>query len=109
MKSAALQSFWVGYVLCCLKQCLNFDGLSWQEKVGQHFPMNCFKFGHSYEAFTYLFGRNIFIRRLSASKNCSVDLLKLSGMGNFGLSKILLTSFLQVSKQMNSLKPKIKD
>ena len=45
--------------------------LSGQETVGQHFPMNCSEIGHSYEAFTYLVGQNIFIRLLSANKNSS--------------------------------------
>ena len=53
------------------------DDLSRQETIGQRFPMNCSKIGHSmYEAFTYLFGWNIFIRLLSANKNYPVDLLK---------------------------------
>ena len=40
--------------------------------------------GHSYEAFTYLFGRNIFIHLLSANNNFPIDLLKLAITGNFG-------------------------
>ena len=43
------------------------------------------KFGHSYEAFTYLFGLNTFMHHLSANENTPVDLLKLAIMGNFGL------------------------
>ena len=57
-----------------LKECLNLDGLSRQETIGQHFPMNCPKIGHSYEAFTYLLGRNIFTRLFSANKNSPADL-----------------------------------
>ena len=43
----------IGFVLFCLKalhhmdKCHNFDGLSEQEKIGQHFSINCLKFGHS--------------------------------------------------------------
>ena len=43
-------------VKSALKKRLNFDGLSIQETIGQHFPMNCSKIGHTCEAFTYLFG-----------------------------------------------------
>ena len=54
--------------------------------------MNSSKIGHSYEAFTYLFGQNIFIQGLecfihllSANNNFPIDLLKLAITGNFGL------------------------
>ena len=57
-----------------LRKCLNFDGLPRQETIGQHFSMNCPKIGHSYQAFTYLFGRNIFTRLLSAYRSSHVDL-----------------------------------
>ena len=40
---------------------------------------------HSSEAFTYLFVQNISTRLLSANKNTSADLLKLSVTGNSGL------------------------
>ena len=53
--------------MVCLGQ-ENFDGLSGQEKIGQHFPMYCSKIGHSYEAFTCLFCRDIFICFLSATE-----------------------------------------
>ena len=76
--------FLVRFVFCCLRalhhwnECLKFDDLSGQEIIRHHFPMYGFKIGHSYEAFTYLFCRNIFIRLLSASKISSVNLLKLN-------------------------------
>ena len=54
-----------------LKKCLNFDGLSRQETIGQHFPMYCSTIGHSYEALAYLFGQNIFICLHAANKNYS--------------------------------------
>ena len=75
--------FWlvlVVFVLCCLrashpwKKCLNSDDLSRQETIGQHFPKNCSKIGHPYEAITNLFGWNIFIPLLSANKTSHVDL-----------------------------------
>ena len=53
-----------------LKKYLNF-GLSWQETIGPHFPMNCSKIGHP-----YLFGQNVFICLHSANKNSSADLWK---------------------------------
>ena len=70
-----------------MKKLLNFDGLSRQETLEQHFvPHELFQVcGHSYEAFTYLFGRNIVIRLLSANKNSPVDLLKWAIMEDFGL------------------------
>ena len=48
-------------------------------------PLNLSKIGHLHmnEAFAYLFGRNIFIRLLSANKISPVDLLKLAITGNF--------------------------
>ena len=67
-----------------LRKCLSFDGLCGQEKIGQHFPMNCSEFGHSYEAFTFLLGQNIAIHLLSANKDSSIDLLKLPVTRNFG-------------------------
>ena len=54
--------------------------LDMKEPIGQHFPMNCSKIGHSYEAFTYLFSRNTFIRLFRQTKNSSVDLMKLAVM-----------------------------
>ena len=60
------------------KKCLNLDDLSWQEKIGQRFPMNCFKICHSYEALPYLLSQNVFNRLLSANKNSSVNLVKLA-------------------------------
>ena len=49
-------SFLIGFVLfertSPLKKCPKFDGLSREEIIGQHFPINCSKIGHSYEAFT---------------------------------------------------------
>ena len=56
--------FLVGFVLFCLaalhpmNKSLYKDGLSRQEIIGHHFLMNFSKIDHSYEAFTYLFGRN---------------------------------------------------
>ena len=47
--------------------------------------MNCSKTGHSYEAFTYLFGHNIFLLLLSAKKNSPVDLSNFVITGNCGL------------------------
>ena len=45
----------IGFVLfegkSSLKKSLDFDGLIVLEKIGQHIPFNCFKIGHSYEAF----------------------------------------------------------
>ena len=63
-KSAGLHEVLVGFELLVgkspLEKNLNFDGLSRQETYGQHFPMNCSKIGHSYEAlrptYRYLFG-----------------------------------------------------
>ena len=82
-------SFLFGFVLfegeSMLKKCRNFDGLSRQETIGQHFPMKCSKIGHSYESFTYLFAGDNFIRHLSADKNSPVDLWKLAVTGKFGL------------------------
>ena len=55
----------VDFVFFCLKalhrmnKCLTSDGPSEQEKIGQYLPIICSKIGHSYEAFPYLFGRNI--------------------------------------------------
>ena len=59
--------------------------LDMKEKIGQHIPMNCLKIGHSYKAFTYLFGQNTFIRlsfirHSRLTKNSSVDLMKLAVM-----------------------------
>ena len=54
--------------------------LDMKETIGQHFPMNCSNIGHSYEAFTYLFSRNTFIRLSRQTKNSSVDLMKLAVM-----------------------------
>ena len=57
LKSAGLYEFfdWFCVVLfegkSTLKKCLNFNGLSMQEAVGQHFPRNWSKIGHSYEAY----------------------------------------------------------
>ena len=61
-------SFLVGFVLfkgtSSLETCLNLVGLTRQETIEQHFPMSrCSKIGHSYEAFTYLFGQNIFMEQ----------------------------------------------
>ena len=55
-----------------------------KRKIAQHIPMNCHssKIGHSYEAFTYLFGRNIFIHLPSSNRNPSVDLLKCEVSGS---------------------------
>ena len=55
---------------------LYFDGLCDQENIRQHLPVNCSNIGHSYEAFTYLFGRKSFIHDLSANKYSIVDLLR---------------------------------
>ena len=70
-----------------MEKFLNFDGLSRQETLEQHFvPHELFQgCGHSNEAFTYLFGQKIFIRLLSANKNPPVDLLKWAIMEDFGL------------------------
>ena len=118
LKSAGLHEFfgWFWLVLCCLKashrikKCLNFDGLSGQETNGQHFPfpINCSKIGHSYEAFTYLFGQNIFICLLSTNKNSPVDLLKLA-REVWDKSEILLTVSYRFRKKMNSRNPRTSD
>ena len=91
----------VGFVLFCvkalqhMKKCLNFDGLSGQEKIWQHFSINCSKIGQSYqtpcsyEAIKYLFGQDISTRLLSANWNSSADHLKFGVTGNFGLIVIL--------------------
>ena len=87
-------TWFYGWFLCYVvwrhvtnEKLLNFDGLSRQETLEQHFaPHELFQdCGHSYEAFTYLFGRNIFIRLLSANKNSLVDLLTWANMEDFGL------------------------
>ena len=68
-----------GWLCVVLQKMPQNDDLSRQETIGQRFPMNCSKIDHSmYEAFTYLFGWNIFFRLLSANKNYPVDLLKLA-------------------------------
>ena len=66
-----------------MKKHLNFDGLSGQEKIGQHSPVHCSKIGHLCEAFPYLSGQNISTPLLSANKNSSSDLLKLGLTGKF--------------------------
>ena len=68
-----------------MKKCINFDAPAGQEEIGQHFHINCSKIAHSYEAFTYQFGRNNYTPLLSANKNYSADLLKLGVTGNFVL------------------------
>ena len=59
--------------------------------------MNCSKIGHSYEAFKYLFERNILLRLLSANKNSPVYVLKLVGLitGNFGLIQDFTNKFVE--------------
>ena len=47
--------------------------------------MNRSEIGHSYEAFTYVFGLNIFIYLLSANKNSPVGISKLAITVNIGL------------------------
>ena len=47
-----------------------------KKKIGELFPMNCSNIGHSYEAFTYLFSRNMSNPLLSANNNPFADLLK---------------------------------
>ena len=70
-----------GFVLCFLKASHHH----WEmPQLWQHFPMNCSKIGHSYEAFTYPFDRNIFIRLPSENKNSAEYLWKLAIMGKFG-------------------------
>ena len=64
-------------------KCLYFDGLSRQETIRQHFPMNRSKTGHSYETFIHLYGQYIFICLLSAKKSSPVDLSKLAVTGKF--------------------------
>ena len=59
LKSSGLYEFLIGLDRFCvvllegsspLNKCLNFDGLSNEKTIGQYFPMNCSKIGHSYEA-----------------------------------------------------------
>ena len=51
--------------------------------------VHCSKIGHSYEAYTHLFGRNIFICLHSANKKCFVELWKLRNTGQVGWDKNL--------------------
>ena len=104
LKSAGLhESFgWFWLVLCCgvwrqvtNKKCLNFEGLSRQETIGQRFSIHCSKIGHSNEALTYLFGWNIFISLLLANKHSPVDLWKLAITGKFRSIRDSTLSFLQ--------------
>ena len=73
------------WVLCCvvwrqvitLKKCLS----SLSKKQLGRLPMNCSKIGLSCEAFTFIFGKNLFILLLSASANKTFScrsLLKIS-------------------------------
>ena len=101
--------FLVGFSWFCVDECLKALHHSenmpstlmvslGRKKLGQHFPMKCSKIGHSYEAFTYLFGRNIAIRLLPANKYSPVDLsLKLAVTGNLsvGASQIASTTEVQ--------------
>ena len=62
-----------------MKKCLNFDGVSEQEKIGQHFHMNCSRIGYSFELIIIVpVGLYISTPLLShfANKNSSADLLK---------------------------------
>ena len=81
---------WVFWLFLCrvvwrhvtiIQKCLIFDDLSRQETIWQHFPMSCSKIGHSCEAFTYLFGPNMFICLLSANKKSPAEI---AIMGNLG-------------------------
>ena len=81
LKQLVCLSSLVGFVLCYLKASHHH----WEmPQLWQHFPMNCSKIGHSYEAFTYRFDRNIFIRLLSENKNSAEYLWKLAITGKFG-------------------------
>ena len=63
--------------------------------------MVCFKIGHSYEAFPYLFGRNIPLCLLYANGNSSADLVKYRVIGNLGLPEIHLTQSKEKVKVLN--------
>ena len=84
-------SFLVDFVLCCLKtrHTLKNDLILMvclgKRQLGST-PLNCFRIGHSYEAFTYLFGQNIFIHLLTANKNSPVDLQKLAITGKIRIN-----------------------
>ena len=84
-----------------MKKFLGFDGLS-RQKNGQHFSMNNSKFGHSYEAFTNLFGRNTSF--VFSQLNYRVDLFNLAITGNFGLIRDSTNKFLTGFGRVNSLR-----
>ena len=50
-------------------------------------PLDCSKICHSYEAFTYLFGQNIFMSLPSANKDYLVNLLKINNHGLSGIKR----------------------
>ena len=68
-----------------LKKWLNFDDCLSKKQLG----MNCSRLvtRHSYEAFTYLFGRYIFIFLHSANKNCFEDLWTIKNHGLSGIRR----------------------
>ena len=73
-------SFLVGFVLVfdgksLLTKCLNFDGLSRQGTIEQHFPVNCAKIGLS---FTTCLAEIPPFALSQQTKNSIVDLLKLA-------------------------------
>ena len=101
-------SFLVGFDWLCvvlfegsspLKNCLNFDGLSRQETIGHHFPLNFFKFGHSNEAFTYIpfCPKYLHFSSLSKQKFFYRSFKVQQSRENFFKSAILLTSFEKLS------------
>ena len=100
LKSAGLYDFFVffDWFLCCFvwrlfiiwRNASTFHGLIERKEIGQHFPMNCSKIGHSYGAFTSVFGRNIFIRLLYANRKSSADLLKHGVTGDLKITETLL-------------------
>ena len=61
--------------------------------------MNCSKIGQSYEAFTYLIGRNIFISLISANKNSLVEIWKISSHGKFGLMLVKSQIYLNLENR----------
>ena len=76
--------FLVGFVLLCMnalyhmKKSLNFDGLSGQEKIGQHFSINCYKMATQMKHLhTCLIEKSPLL--------FSSNVLKLGVSGNFGL------------------------
>ena len=85
-----------GFVLFCLRALYHKERPQlwwsiWAKTNWAALLKICSKIGHSYEAFTCLFCRNISTRLSSANRNSSANLLKLGVTSNVGKTQILLT------------------